>query len=106
MANKKYYWLKLKKDFFKEDTIAWLEEQPCGETLVIIYLKMLLKSLNSNGFFKIDKLFSTGEEELALILDEDVSLVSYALDVFLSIGLVKKDEQGNFIVMNIMEREV
>ena len=106
MANKKYYWLKLKENFFEEDTIAWLEEQPCGETLVIIYLKMLLKSLNSNGFFKIDKLFSTGEEELALILDEDVSLVSYALDVFLSIGLVKKDEQGNFIVMNIMEREV
>ncbi|EHU8854951.1 phage replisome organizer N-terminal domain-containing protein, partial [Enterococcus faecalis] len=36
---KRYYWLKLKENFFEEDTIEWLEEQPNGKEYCLIYLK-------------------------------------------------------------------
>ena len=36
--SKRYYWLKLKEDFFEDDTIAWIEEQERGKDYVLFYL--------------------------------------------------------------------
>ena len=49
MNNGRYYWLKLSENFFDEDTIAWLEEQENGKDYVLFYLKLCLKSLNTDG---------------------------------------------------------
>ena len=49
MAEKKYYWLKFKEDFFDEDTIQWLVEQNNGKEYCLFYLKLCLKSLKTNG---------------------------------------------------------
>ena len=49
MSNKKYFWLKLKEDFFEEDTISWIEEQQNGKEYSLFYLKLCLKSLKTNG---------------------------------------------------------
>ena len=46
---KKYYWLKLKEDFFDDDAISWLEEQPKGKEYALFYLKLCLKSLKTDG---------------------------------------------------------
>ena len=42
MSNKKYYWLKLKEDFFEEDAISWIEEQEKGKEYCLFYLKLSL----------------------------------------------------------------
>ena len=47
--NKRFFWLKLKEDFFEDETIEWLEEQPNGKEYVLFYLKMCLKSLKHDG---------------------------------------------------------
>ena len=47
--SKKYYWLKLKEDFFEQDAIDWLEEQEKGKEYCLFYLKLCLKSLRTNG---------------------------------------------------------
>ena len=39
---KKYYWLKLKNDFFDDDTIQFIEEQENGVAYVNFYLKLCL----------------------------------------------------------------
>ncbi len=41
--NKRYYWLKLKEDFFEDDTISWLEEQENGKDYVIFLFKALFE---------------------------------------------------------------
>ena len=41
MADKKYYWLKLKKDFFKRHDIQIIENMPNGKDYVLFYLKLL-----------------------------------------------------------------
>ena len=48
-VSKKYYWLKLKEDFFEQDAIDWLEEQEKGKEYCLFYLKLCLKSLRTNG---------------------------------------------------------
>ena len=42
MAEKKYYWLKLKEGFFEQKIIKKLRKIAGGDTYVIIYLKMQL----------------------------------------------------------------
>ena len=41
-GNKRYYWLKLKRDFFKRHDIRIIESQENGKDYVLFYLKMLL----------------------------------------------------------------
>ena len=86
----KYYWLKLKEDFFDDKVIKYLRKLPEGPTLVIIYLKMQLKSLKTEGFLQYDGILPTCEEELALVLDESPMLVSGAINALVKMGVVER----------------
>ena len=90
MSSKRYYWLKLKEDFFDDKTVKYLRKLPDGNALVIIYLKMQLKSLKTEGLIKYDGLLPTCEEELALVLDEDVTLVRFAVTALVNMGVVER----------------
>lgn len=54
MEKKRYFWLKLKEDFFEQKEIKKLRRQEGGDTSVLIYLKMQLHSLKDEGkvFFR------------------------------------------------------
>ena len=86
----KYYWLKLKEDFFDDKVIKYLRKLPEGPTLVIIYLKMQLKSLKTEGFLRYDGILPTCEAELALVLDESPMLVSGAINALVKMGVVER----------------
>ena len=49
MSEKRFYWMKLQEDFFEDDAIQWLEEQKHGKEFVLLFLKLCLRSLKSNG---------------------------------------------------------
>lgn len=87
---KKYFWLKLKEDFFDDKTIKYLRKLPDGNAIVIIFLKMQLKSLKTEGFIKYDGIMPTCEDELALILDEDVNLVRFTIGALERVGAVER----------------
>ena len=55
---KKYFWLKLKDNFFKQKSIKKLRKMAGGDTFTIIYLKMQLLSLTNEG-----KLYYEGVED-------------------------------------------
>ena len=46
MEGKKFYWLKLKRDFFKRHDIRIIEELPNGEKVILFYLKLMLESID------------------------------------------------------------
>lgn len=79
MADKKYYWLKLKDNFFEEKYIKALRKLPGGNELIIVYLKMQLKSLKTEGIINYEKIMPNHVEELALVLDEDTNTVRATL---------------------------
>ena len=46
---KRYYWMRLRADFFEDDAIDWLEDQENGSLYTLFYLKLCLKSLKNEG---------------------------------------------------------
>ena len=49
MAEQKYYWLKLKRDFFKRHDIRIIEAMPNGKDYILFYLKLLCESVDHEG---------------------------------------------------------
>ncbi len=45
-SNKKFYWLKLNKDFFKRHDIRIIEDMENGKEYVLFYMKLLLESVD------------------------------------------------------------
>lgn len=84
MAERKYYWLKLPKGFFDTKEVRYLRRKEHGEIYVIIYLKLLLMSLETNGQIKFEYYSETPEEEIAFAIDEEVEHVKAVLDFLIS----------------------
>lgn len=106
MANttKKYYWLKLKEDFFEDDTIDWIEEQPNGEKYSLFYLKLCLKSLRTDGILIRnvgEMLIPYDVKKLAEITKTDVDTVRVAMEIFKNIGLIQILENGEIYISQL-----
>lgn len=95
MANdKKYYWLKLKDDFFRDKKMKKLRNIAGGDTYTIIYLKMQLLSLKNSGVLIFENVEDTFEEEIALEIDEKVEDVKVCLLYLEKTGLLEcKDNE-------------
>ena len=86
---KRYFWLKLHKDFFQRKEIKRLRKIAGGDTYTIIYLKMLLRSIMSDGKLYFDGLEDDFASELALDLDEKEENVQITIQYLLKSGLLK-----------------
>ncbi len=94
MADKRFYWLKLNEDFFDENIMLGLRRQEHGSDLVLIYQKMLLRSLKSGGKLPFIGMLPTAAEEIAMTINEDAQLVQSALDFLERFGQVEVFEDG------------
>ena len=86
---KRYFWLKLHKDFFQRKEIKRLRKIAGGDTYTIIYLKMLLRSIMSDGKLYFDGLEDDFASELALDLDEKEENVQITIQYLLKSGLLE-----------------
>ena len=89
MADKKYYWLKLKKDFFKRHDIQIIENMPNGKDYVLFYLKLLVESVDHNGGLRFNETIPYNEQMLSTITNTNVDTVSNAMKLFKSLGMVE-----------------
>lgn len=88
-ANKRYFWLKLKDDFFSQKEIKMLRRIAGGDTYTIIYLKMLLLSLKNDGKIYFDGIAENFVEEIALDIDEDVENTQITFNYLSQKGLIE-----------------
>lgn len=83
---KRYYWLKLPKDFFEDKAIKRLRQIAGGDTYTIIYLKMLLKSMEDDGKLFYEGIEDTICDEIALDINESAD------DVQVTISYLEKKD--------------
>lgn len=95
-AGKRYYWLKLKDDFFGSKRIKKLRKMAGGDTYLIIYLKLQLLAMKSEGVLTWTGLEQNIADELALDLDEEPDNVKITLSYLLSCGLAESSDDVNF----------
>jgi len=95
-SGKRYFWLKLKEDFFDSKRIKKLRNMAGGDTYLIIYLKLQLKAMKKDGVIVFDHLEQNIADELALDLDENADDVAATLIYLTHCGLCESSDNESF----------
>ena len=103
MAEKRYYWLKLHKDFFKQKEIKKLRRIAGGDVYTIIYLKMLLQSLETDGFLYFEGYYDNFVDELADDIDEDEENVKVVVAYLMDKGLMVEADEDAYLLIKCKE---
>jgi len=97
--SQKYYWLKLKEDFFERDEIKVIESVKNGKDYINFYLKLLLKSIKSEGMLRFRETIPFNIEMLSTITNTNIDTVRVALKLFLELNLMEKMDDGTFYML-------
>ena len=87
--SKKFYWLKLKRDFFKRHDIRIIEEMPNGKDYVLFYLKLLLESIDHEGSLRFSDTIPYNEQMLAVVTNTNIDIVRSAMKLFTELNLME-----------------
>ncbi len=99
--NRKYYYLKLKENYFDDDSIVLVESMQDGVLYSNILLKLYLKSLKHGGRLQLDEDIPYTAQMIATITRQQIGTVERALQIFLKLGLVEVLDSGTFYMSNI-----
>ena len=103
MAEGKFYWLKLKRDFFKRHDIRIIESMPNGKDYILFYLKLLLESIDHEGKLRFSETIPYNEQMLSVITNTNVDVVKSAMDVFIGLNMLEIQDDKT-IYMQEVER--
>ena len=99
--NKKYYYLKLKENFFDSDNMVLLENMQDGILYSNILMKMYLKSLKNNGMLILNDAIPYNTQMIATVTRHQVGTVEKALKVFEQLGLIDILDGGAIYMSDI-----
>lgn len=101
MAAKKFYWLKLKRDFFKRHDIRIIEAMPNGKDYILFYLKLLLESIDHEGELRFSDAIPYNEQMLAVITDTNIDIVRAAMKLFVDLRMVDVMDDQTIYMMEV-----
>lgn len=96
---KRFYWLKLKKDFFQRHDIRIIESMPNGKDYVLFYLKLMCESTSHEGELRFSQYIPYSVEMLATITNTNVDVVKNAVAIFQDLHMMEILDDGT-IFMN------
>ena len=99
--NKKYYYLRLKDNFFDSDELKILESMKDGCLYSNILLKLYLRSLKNDGKLVVNERIPYNSEMLASVTGHQVGTVKQALSMFKELGLIEVLENGAIYMLDI-----
>ena len=95
---KKYFWLRLKRDFFKRHDIKILRRMEHGDEMVVFYLALLTESIDHEGALRFSENTPYTTQMLAYVTDTDEEIAEKAMTILTSLGMVKVGEDGTFFM--------
>lgn len=99
--NKKYYYLKLRDNFFDNDDIAILESMPDGILYSNILLKLYLRSLKNNGKLMFNDRIPYNAQMLSTITRQPVAVIEKSVRIFKEMGLIEVLDNGAIYMLDI-----
>ena len=99
--NKKYYYLKLKENFFDSDSMVLLESMQDGILYSNILMKMYLKSLRNNGYLVLNNAIPYNAQMIATVTRHQIGTVEKALEMFQQLGLIDVLDSGAIYMSDI-----
>lgn len=94
MSNKKFYWLKLEAKFFDDLRIQKLRNISGGDTFTCIYLKLLLLSLENDGFIEFEGVYKNFDDEIAIRIRENSDNVKATLAFCKTLNMIQVSEDS------------
>ena len=101
--NKRFYWLKLEKDFFKRHDIRVVESMPNGKDYILFYLKLLCESTSHEGYLRFSPTIPYNEEMLATITNTNVDVVRSAIKIFKELKMMEVLDDGTFYLQQVQK---
>ena len=99
--NKKYYYLRLKDNFFDSDELKILESMKDGYLYSNILLKLYLRSLKNDGKLVVNDRIPYNAEMLASVTGHQVGTIKQALSMFKELGLIEILGNGAIYMLDI-----
>ena len=101
MADKKYYWLKLKRDFFKRHDVRIIEELPNGKEYLLFYLKLLVESIDHEGELRFSDTIPYNEQMLSVITNTNIDVVRSAMKLFVELKMIDVLEDSTIYLAEV-----
>ena len=101
MAEKRYYWLKLKRDFFKRHDIRIIEEMPNGKEYLLFYLKLLVESIDHEGELRFSDTIPYNEQMLSVITNTNIDVVRSAMKLFVELKMIEVQDDATIYMAEV-----
>ena len=98
-TGKKFYWLKLEKDFFKRHDIRIVEAMPNGKDYILFYLKLLCESTSHDGNLRFSETIPYDIQMLSVVTNTNVDIAEKSIRIFTELGMMETLDDGT-IYMN------
>jgi len=103
MNEKRYYWLKLQKDFFKRHDIKYIETLPDGREIAFFYLKLMVESVDHDGELRFSPEIPYNDSMLASVTDTPIEIVTEGMKTLKDLGMVIIDEDGTITIPKVIK---
>ena len=98
---KKYFWMRLREDFFESDNMLILESMPDGLIYQNILLKMYCRSIKTNGVLMFNELIPYSPQMLAAVTRSQVGTVEKALEIFEQMKIIEILDNGAIFMNDV-----
>lgn len=99
----RFYWMQMPYNFFRTLRMKRLRKAPGGDTCLIIYIEMMIMSLEHKGILFYEGLEDSFESEIALALDEDEDSVRCTVAYLEKVGLLEWNADGECLMKDVPE---
>lgn len=101
--DKRYYWLKLKRDFFKRHDIQIIESMPNGKDYILFYLKLLCESVDHEGNLRFSEEIPYNEAMLAALTNTNIDIVRSAVKLFAELRMIDIMDDGTYYMNQVQK---
>lgn len=99
----KFYWLKLKKDFFKRHDVRIIEEMENGKDYILFYLKLLLESITHEGHLRFSETIPYNEKMLSVITNTNIDIVRSAMKALIELKMIEILDDSTIYMSEVLK---